>query len=44
MLNIIVLIFFFPPSQEQFHWLLFVGVTFRVSLSDVSYGISLTLP
>ena len=35
---------FSPPSQEQFNWLLLVGVTVRVLESDINGGVSLTLP
>ena len=44
MITVLLLILFSPPSQEQFNWLLLVGVTVRVLESDINGGVSLTLP
>ena len=42
MLTGLVLVLFSPPPiQEPFHWLLLVGVTFRVPKSDGNDGLSL---
>ena len=40
-----VLVFFsFRPSQELFHWLVFVRICTSISKIDVNYGIDLTIP
>ena len=42
MLTLLFLISFYLPSQDQFHWLLLVGVTVRLPQSDVNDGFSMT--
>ena len=44
MLTMFIFIFLLQTSQEPIHWLLPVGVHFRVSKYDIDYGVSLDLP
>ena len=44
MLTVLVIVLFFPPSQERFHWLLLVGVTVLVPKYYANYGDVLTFP
>ena len=43
-LTVRVLIFFFLPIQDRFHWLLLVGVTVGFPISDFNDGVSLNFP
>ena len=43
-LTVFVLLLSLTPCQERFHWLLFVGVTVRVSKYDVNDGVIMDLP